>query len=197
MAWRSEVRVRGGSAGGAAASLRRRVVPWHGRDGGIGCRHGRGGQLAGGRSLDAVTRACRAQLSHGHELRAARPNEVIRAVFSPTITLVELQTMLDEAQLRIVSGPTEAGVYSLAANSRRPVSSLAGVAAPACDGALRREHSAEHRARRFSMMRWWVPRRLDSRGLRMQQHAGAHRVARARRSGLAVTRSLHHCGSGQ
>jgi len=51
------------------------------------------------------------------------PNEVIRAVFSPAITLVELQSILDEAQLRIISGPTEAGVYSLAANSRRPVSS--------------------------------------------------------------------------
>jgi hypothetical protein len=50
------------------------------------------------------------------------PGEVIRAVFSPTITLVELQAILDEAQLRIVSGPTEAGVYSLAANSGRPVS---------------------------------------------------------------------------
>jgi anti-sigma factor RsiW len=50
------------------------------------------------------------------------PNEVIRAVFSPTITLVELQAVLDEAGLRIVSGPTEAGVYSLAADSRRPVS---------------------------------------------------------------------------
>jgi anti-sigma factor RsiW len=50
------------------------------------------------------------------------PNEVIRAVFVPTITLVELQAVLDEAGLRIVSGPTEAGVYSLAANSRRPVS---------------------------------------------------------------------------
>jgi len=49
------------------------------------------------------------------------PDEVIRAVFSPTITLVELQTILDEAQLRIISGPTEAGVYSLAANSGRPV----------------------------------------------------------------------------
>jgi hypothetical protein len=47
---------------------------------------------------------------------------VIRAVFLPTITLVELQAILDEAQLRIISGPTEAGVYSLAANSRRPVS---------------------------------------------------------------------------
>ena len=54
---------------------------------------------------------------------AHAPGEVIRAVFSPTITLVELQAILDEAQLRIVSGPTEAGVYSLAANSRRPVSS--------------------------------------------------------------------------
>ena len=50
------------------------------------------------------------------------PGEVIRAVFSPTITLVELQTILDEAQLRIVSGPTEAGVYSLASNAALPVS---------------------------------------------------------------------------
>jgi hypothetical protein len=50
------------------------------------------------------------------------PGEVIRAVFSPTITLVELQAILDTAQLRIVAGPTEAGVYSLAANSKRPVS---------------------------------------------------------------------------
>jgi hypothetical protein len=49
------------------------------------------------------------------------PDEVIRAVFSPAITLVELQALLDEAQLRIISGPTEAGVYSLAATSNRPV----------------------------------------------------------------------------
>ncbi len=47
--------------------------------------------------------------------------EVIRAVFTPTITLVELQSILDEAQLRIVSGPTEAGVYSLASKSTLPV----------------------------------------------------------------------------
>jgi anti-sigma factor RsiW len=47
--------------------------------------------------------------------------EVIRAVFSPAITLNELQGILDEAQLKIVSGPTEAGVYSLAAKSSRPV----------------------------------------------------------------------------
>jgi hypothetical protein len=47
-------------------------------------------------------------------------------VFSPTITLAELQAILNETQLKIVSGPTEAGVYSLAANSGRPVrSSLA------------------------------------------------------------------------
>jgi len=59
---------------------------------------------------------------------ARAPGEVIRAVFSPTITLVELQAILDEAQLRIISGPTEAGVYSLAANSGRPVvSSLASL----------------------------------------------------------------------
>jgi anti-sigma factor RsiW len=61
------------------------------------------------------------------------PSEVIRAVFSPTITLVELQAILDEAQLRIVSGPTEAGVYSLAANTDRPVNSSL---------ALLRRHSA-------------------------------------------------------
>jgi hypothetical protein len=51
------------------------------------------------------------------------PDEVIRAVFAPTVTLVDLQAMLDEAQLRIISGPTEAGVYSLAATSDRSVSS--------------------------------------------------------------------------
>jgi hypothetical protein len=54
------------------------------------------------------------------------PEEVIRAVFTPTITLVELQSILDESELRIISGPTEAGVYSLASRSKRPVrSSLA------------------------------------------------------------------------
>jgi hypothetical protein len=30
------------------------------------------------------------------------------------VTLSELQSLLDDAHLRIVSGPTEAGVYSLA-----------------------------------------------------------------------------------
>jgi hypothetical protein len=51
------------------------------------------------------------------------PDEAVRAVFAPTITLVELQAILDEAKLRIISGPTEAGVYSLAVTSDRPVSS--------------------------------------------------------------------------
>ena len=52
-----------------------------------------------------------------------RPHdEVIRAVFAADITLVDLQVLLDEAQLRIVAGPTEAGVYSLAATGTRPVS---------------------------------------------------------------------------
>ncbi|HMA00628.1 MAG TPA: zf-HC2 domain-containing protein [Steroidobacteraceae bacterium] len=38
----------------------------------------------------------------------------IRAVFAPTVTLSELQQVLDDAHLKIISGPTEAGVYSLA-----------------------------------------------------------------------------------
>jgi hypothetical protein len=53
----------------------------------------------------------------------ARPqDEVIRAVFAPSVKLKDLQGILAEAQLRIISGPTEAGVYSLAATSHRPVS---------------------------------------------------------------------------
>jgi hypothetical protein len=55
------------------------------------------------------------------------PHEVIRAVFAPATTLLELQNILDEAHLRIISGPTEAGVYSLAANSSLPVSSSLGL----------------------------------------------------------------------
>jgi hypothetical protein len=56
-----------------------------------------------------------APIAHPHD-------EVIRAVFAPTITLLDLQGILAEAQLRIVSGPTEAGVYSLAATSDRATS---------------------------------------------------------------------------
>jgi hypothetical protein len=65
----------------------------------------------------------RAPTYHTVTTSIAHPrDEVIRAVFAPTITLVDLQRILAEAQLRIISGPTEAGVYSLAATSRRPVS---------------------------------------------------------------------------
>jgi len=45
---------------------------------------------------------------------APQAGAVIRAVFAPTLTLSELQSVLDDAHLKIVSGPTEAGVYSLA-----------------------------------------------------------------------------------
>jgi hypothetical protein len=38
----------------------------------------------------------------------------IRAVFDPAMTVQGLQAILQDAQLHIVSGPTEAGVYSLA-----------------------------------------------------------------------------------
>lgn len=49
------------------------------------------------------------------------PQEVIRAVFTPSITLAQLQALLDESHLKIVAGPTEAGVYSLASTQVRPV----------------------------------------------------------------------------
>ena len=38
----------------------------------------------------------------------------IRAVLQPTLTLGELQALLERAQLQIVAGPSAAGVYSLA-----------------------------------------------------------------------------------
>jgi hypothetical protein len=50
---------------------------------------------------------------------------VIRAVFTPTVTLAQLESILKDAGLRIVSGPTEAGVYSLAMDgSGSPQASL-------------------------------------------------------------------------
>jgi hypothetical protein len=84
--------------------------------------------LAGNRWLEFRAGPSQAAY-HTVTTRAARsPDEVIRAVFSPAITLVELQTVLKESQLKIISGPTEAGVYSLAATSTQPVdSSLAAL----------------------------------------------------------------------
>jgi len=55
------------------------------------------------------------------------PEAVVRAVFAPNLTVAELQALLDDAHLRIVAGPTEAGVYSLAAD-----------ASPSTDWSLRR-----------------------------------------------------------
>jgi hypothetical protein len=40
---------------------------------------------------------------------------------------VELQKILDEAQLKIVSGPSEAGVYSLASSSSLTVRASLGL----------------------------------------------------------------------
>jgi len=42
---------------------------------------------------------------------------IIRAVFSPTLPVSELQRLLEKSGLRIVAGPTEAGVYTLAATA--------------------------------------------------------------------------------
>jgi anti-sigma factor RsiW len=64
-------------------------------------------------------------------------NTAIRAVFAPTVTLSELQELLDDAHLRIVSGPTEAGVYSLAMSG-----------SPSVDWSLRRLRG--HEAVRFA-----------------------------------------------
>jgi anti-sigma factor RsiW len=61
------------------------------------------------------------------------PGEAIRAVFAPTITLEELQSILALSHLKIVAGPTEAGVYSLAPTSSLPVTSSLTL--------LRRQHS--------------------------------------------------------
>ncbi len=56
---------------------------------------------------------------------AQRPaQEVIRAVFAPATTLAQLQTILDESHLKIVAGPSEAGVYSLATTREQSVDKI-------------------------------------------------------------------------
>jgi len=70
----------------------------------------------------AISAAIRWQAQRGSEAQyytvtsaaSQHTGAVIRAVFAPTVTLSELQVLLDDAHLRIVAGPTEAGVYSLA-----------------------------------------------------------------------------------
>jgi anti-sigma factor RsiW len=86
----------------------------------------RRGAIAASMAMTAVG-ALAALLWNQHERRIAPANyytvtttapqpanTAIRAVFAPTVTLSELQELLDDAHLKIVSGPTEAGVYSLA-----------------------------------------------------------------------------------
>ena len=109
--------------------------------------------------------------------RPHAPDEVIRAVFSPSLTLVDLQGILDESQLKIISGPTEAGVYSLAATSSRPVSVSLAIVAPALGGPFCGEHS---RGRYRSTPSRVSMRPMGASGVHgradgcMRQCAGAH-----------------------
>jgi anti-sigma factor RsiW len=108
----------------ATGGPRRRSMPWQGlMAASVAVMAVALSLLAADRWLQSRTHAAQPNYYTVTTAAPRAPDEVIRAVFTPTITLVELQAILDEAQLRIISGPTEAGVYSLAANSRRPVSS--------------------------------------------------------------------------
>jgi anti-sigma factor RsiW len=51
-------------------------------------------------------------------LPAAAPTATLRIVLMPKLELAVLQKLLDEEQLQIVGGPSEAGVYSLAPRDR-------------------------------------------------------------------------------
>jgi|HubBroStandDraft_1064217.scaffolds.fasta_scaffold00041_40 hypothetical protein len=112
-------------AADAAAEPRRRSMPWQGlMAASVAVMAVALSFLATDRWLQYRARAAAPAAYYTVTTAVPRaPDEAIRAVFSPTTTLTELQGILDEAQLRIVSGPTEAGVYSLAAKSGRPVSS--------------------------------------------------------------------------
>ena len=61
------------------------------------------------------------------EPRPNAPGAVIRAVFVPGSTLDDVQVVLAEAGLQIVAGPTEAGVYTLSANSGHNVDVSLGI----------------------------------------------------------------------
>ncbi len=54
--------------------------------------------------------------------RARPAQEVIRVVFAPPTTVAQMQRVLEQNEVRIVAGPTEAGVYSLALTGTQPVS---------------------------------------------------------------------------
>jgi hypothetical protein len=70
---------------------------------------------------DRASRQARGEYRTVTEPRTKAPQEVIRAVFAPDITLTDLKKLLDESQLRIVEGPSEAGVYALASSGGTPV----------------------------------------------------------------------------
>ncbi len=107
----------------SAAAPSRRVVTWQGvMAASVAIMAVAVSLLAADRWTQSRTRAAPSYYTVTSSAPRAS-NVVIRAVFIPTVTLVELQAVLDEAGLRIISGPTEAGVYSLAANSHRAVSS--------------------------------------------------------------------------
>jgi len=107
----------------ALEQRRSRTMPWQGRlAASIVAMAVALGLLAVDRRMQSHDRIASPNYYTVTSPQARPPAEVIRAVFAPTLTLVELQAILGEAQLKIVSGPTEAGVYSLAANSSRPVS---------------------------------------------------------------------------
>ena len=180
------------------------MMPWQRSDGRVDRRAGRGARpdrtpINGGSSRAREFPPTYHTVTTS-ESRA--PDEVIRAVFSPSITLVELQTILDEAQLRIISGPTEAGVYSLAANSRRPVSS--SLALLRRHAAVRFAESTEpsakpsqsHRIRRASMRRWGR-QFSSSRWLCACSNAPVRIESRALANPPPSPRALHHCGRRQ
>jgi hypothetical protein len=106
------------SAPKTAPQATRREMPWLGwMAASIGALAVAIGLLAADRWVQFADQASQPNYRTVTSSRPRPAGEVIRAVFSPAITLVELQNILDEAQLKIVSGPTEAGVYSLASNS--------------------------------------------------------------------------------
>jgi Putative zinc-finger len=102
----------------AQAEPARGRMPWRGwMAASVGALAVAIGLLAADRWVQIEVRSSQPTFRTVTNSRPRPQGEVIRAVFSPAITLVELQKILDEAQLKIVSGPSEAGVYSLASNS--------------------------------------------------------------------------------
>jgi len=110
-----------------AAPVAAQVEPRHGSSGGQPWRQRRGMLAASLAAMATVVGVSAAFVWTRFENRiapaayytvtSAMPQPAgaaVRAVFAPTITLSDLQALLDEAHLKIVAGPTEAGVYSLA-----------------------------------------------------------------------------------